>query len=349
MNRHLSGIQIIFSIGFLLVTNTGFTQPSKQVLFDINIRTFNAGYDEPLELIGNVHTMKETHYLGSEKNGEIVKGKIILDPTLITMNEKGKISTKESFDKNGNILRTWSYSYDENGNNITKTLQSFEKGSTTITQNYEYSYNSTGKWIYERGTRNNEEISTTKFEYDKDGNWITAVFKESPTYGGLQVYAEALYTNGVLNIIKLGEIAGEFKTKQLYTYDAKGNLIDFSIYGFANNIKCQQRVYTYDDNNRLIKDSIGFDAAWVTTTNKYDVAGNLIETYIIDETNARSRINYTCNEKNMLIEKTYQEDESAPSTYTYSYTFDSHGNWIQTVTKTAGKVTEIKERLITYW
>jgi hypothetical protein len=147
-----------------------------------------------------------------------------------------------------------------------------------------------------------------------------------------------------------------------YIYDDKGNCT--SVNYFDNNGKLRRReVNRYDKDNRLVEfiyydrnGDVGF-----RSINQYNEKGQIKDTITFENYNSSTTIeSYEYNDNNIIKISYYKSKayDSSKQEYikgelkrqrSFSYVFDSYGNWITKKEELNGVLNEIWERKIAYY
>ncbi len=192
---------------------------------------------EEMNLNGKVKSIKLNTYEVIKKNGEINKGKIIIDyesSQYFLFDTKGNKIEKSSYkyELDGSIDK-YSYKYDDNGNK-TEENQYFYKDTTEwkLSKKHVYKYDNKGNLIeegdYFSGNINSNITNKFTYKYDDKGNII-----------------EQCYTHG------------DFKNIYTYVYDDKGNMIEENLYNYSGSDDkgySTKRIFKYDNQGNKIED-----------------------------------------------------------------------------------------------
>lgn len=164
---------------------------------------------------------------------------------------------------------------------------------------------------------------------------------------------------------RISNLDGSRRARMSFTYDPQGRLVDSKHYwgdtlishsrtehkvdSMGNRVKIVSRIKSHDPDRQN---------AYVSTLDKQ---GNSIEIVHYNSDGSikeRIRNGYKYNEKGMMTERySYNEDDSLAWKDTYSYEFDSFGNWIKETAqhwvgkggKLKAEPPRIKKRTITYY
>ena len=205
--------------------------------------------------------------------------------------------TKET---KGNIIKT--YDYDNNGNRTAFTLTENGEATLNITYTYDnrnrlasvtangettsYSYDANGNLL----SQSTEGKASASYSYN-NANQLTALTNTAP---GKTVasYSVSYYLDGNKSAITesgqptisyiydgLGQLVSETAegvSKTSYTYDSRQNRVSKTVNSLADNTVQSVSDYTYDLNNRLIKETETAGQTESTTDYYYDHNGNQI-------------------------------------------------------------------------
>ena len=144
--------------------------------------------------------------------------------------------------------------------------------------------------------------------------------------------------------------SGSFTPDMGYSYDAAGNLINEEQYINKEMELCYRTVYTYDKNNKLVE-ARGYkvrDTEILDEVNKYNAAGWLEEetSYYQDKVYFNKKLTYD-QYGNIASETMVDRLDTPPCTYSYEY--DSQGNWITKQKYEKGKLKDTDRREIIYY
>jgi len=187
--------------------------------------------------------------------------------------------------------------------------------------------------------------------------------RKSYTYNG----------DGALIEVALHSPKGDVGSKHVYTYDEKGNRLSdtyYYYYGPKLTDSTEKTLFTYDEKGNKIEEAyhngdgtkavhpilkvhkIVFtynDKGKVITQSLYNIKGSLI---------TKGQFSYDTY-GNLIEQSGYHKDvnNGKPSTYRYTYEFDSMGNWIKQVkkkgitnsSKSISEPEEVIYRVISYY
>ncbi len=215
------------------------------------------------------------------------------DSYIYTYNTDGTVSRKETMGRG-----IWeSYTYDADGK-----LRSVEDSTGYVKT---YTYDANGYLLTDYATSESKRI------YDAQGRLI----REETPYG-----MWTNYTYDEAGNLLVYEIPNE---KEVYTYDEKGNVLTYE-FTFYEQLGCIEKSdlfvqYTYDAQNRVIREERNSDYYTRTTEYVYDAYGRLVR-----ETVKRTD---ALDEPQKYFEKITE------------YIYDAHGNLIETVHADGTKTT----------
>lgn len=181
---------------------------------------------------------------------------------------------------------------------------------------------------------------TQSYKFDSSGNATETVIAFP---NNKEIKYTYLYEDGRLVSLKGKESAYN------YTYDEKGNRKE-ELYVNKNGKVLERTEFTYDKNNRCIRKITSNEMSRLASIEmKYDAKGNLCERSVSTIDGDDTRTVYTYNEKNLVEkEKVYNKRNRLVRTYTYSYRYDSIGNWVQKYTTENDEFNELMEREFKY-
>lgn len=164
--------------------------------------------------------------------------------------DNDNITTKLSYDENGNLIRKQTYEYDERG--LVKLVTFYSPNGEMDSQTkYERTFDDNG-YVTDLITYNEkgEFGSHTKREYDKYGN-VTLLAK--PNYLGEILYKTTYEydENGNL-LLATNYRKDEYNGKTEYQYDENGNLAFTTGYNNHEHIGKAKVEYKYNENHDLI-------------------------------------------------------------------------------------------------
>ena len=256
-------------------------------------------------LKGKVKVLTEIVYWGVEKNGQLVKGKLVDEYPAITrtyFNLQGFITLLESFESlpMNQPVSKGQYLYDEYGR-LSEVICTSIGSDTT---KYSYLYNSKGDRTFERM----ENTSMSQAE-DKEYYYIYTPEGKQKT---------------IFEDMGLGE------EKTISYYNKKNQLIKEEEFN-PQEILTRELINTYNDKGQLIKTITKIDNQERVTTFTYDSYGNI--TAFKEQSpkgSLSATISYKYDTKGYILQKeekvttTYEDQENYTSHCTYTY--DSQGN-----------------------
>ena len=217
---------LLFIISIAIVFAEGCKQEKKEFVFLGQLSgTFGNGTQEKLK--GRVKEFKQTHFWAEEKDGKVVKGRVITTVDRKTTplgrdyaeqyNESGTVTRSTTYDENGRVLqdikvKTNGKIIRESENYINDTLRN------VVVYRYD------GDRIAEADSRNPDTdtlLSAIKYGYDIKGNIIKVQnynFKNEPQ--GYSLYERD--ENGYPLKADAYNKAGKLTSIHAYTYNKKG-------------------------------------------------------------------------------------------------------------------------------
>ena len=199
-----------------------------------------------------------------------------------------------SFDENGNVVATNSFTYDANGNQLESKITNAAGEVTSMVVN---TYTPEG-WL-ESVT---DQFGWERYAYDEHGN----VIRRSEGVGDMEwvVYTyENTYENGKLKEVK-GYCGGDLYECQ--QYDAQGNLVLSLIYS-EGEVEYRD-VYTYQDGKQLAAVYFWKDTELYRRENVYNEAGQLITSSYIENGECTSREAYVYDNGKLVCMKSYDQE-----------------------------------------
>jgi RHS repeat protein len=168
--------------------------------------------------------------------------------------------------------------------------------------------------------------------YDAKGNELETALYHSPESGGAlaekSIHAYDAEGNRRATVTYSGD--GLLLKKTTYAYDARGNLTEMISSDDAGLI--EKTTYTDDEKGRLTEEVVYYAHGPVTRRSAYayDLQGNRIQSlsYARDGSSTKTACTYD-TKGNVTMRTTYATDGSLLDKLTYSYEFDSTGNWIK--------------------
>lgn len=177
----------------------------------------------------------------------------------------------------------------------------------------------------------NEEISHRVYNYDEDGKCV-----ESITYNQDKTIKDSgkfrYDKNGNIQDETFYDSANNLISKYTYTTDKNGNIIEqlefnqdeelevsHSLKYNSSSLEIEHITCFYENGNRM----------FTTQTFEYNSDGKMTESVLYDDAkNELSRWVYTYNDQLSLIsEEVFDASESLTEKRTYTYEYDSVGNW----------------------
>lgn len=199
-----------------------------------------------------------------------------------------------SFDENGNVVATNSFTYDANGNQLESKITNAAGEVTSMVVN---TYTPEG-WL-ESVT---DQFGWERYAYDEHGN----VVRRSEGVGDMEwvVYTyENTYKNGKLKEVKSYCGGDLYECQQ---YDAQGNLVLSLIYSDG---EVEYRdVYTYQDGKQLAAAYFWKDTELYRRENVYNEAGQLITSSYIENGECTSHEAYVYDNGKLVAMKSYDQE-----------------------------------------
>jgi len=269
-------------------------------------------------LSGKIKSITSITYDAKEKFGELEKISKSQEE-LIEYNDKGFKSKVTSYDSKGNIDYTAIFLYDQHNNIIE---HSFPSLST-------YKYDKQNLCIQKDELTDDRKLKFRSLnKYNSDSK-----LQEQNTYD----------KNGVLH------------SKSIYKYDAKGNEVEESVYK-SNGDLWWKIAKTYDNlGNMIAEEDIQdmFGEKGSKMLYDYDKQKKVVKTTYINPDGTTRYVRDTKYDfnKNIISENSVSDDFMNQFTTEYSYSFDSHNNWINRKEKSIGPMERktIVERKIQYF
>jgi len=211
-----------------------------------------------------------------------------------TYDEKNRLLTSETYDKDGKLTLQLIYTYDGLKTTISGTRYS---GNWQKPYNQYFIYDSQGKlledestiYFYDAAGNLIKTESTTSdsyalYEYDLHGNLLT--FAE---FSGGQEICSAYYSyDNRNNKIEETQLeGGELKYRMTYAYDNSNNLIE-EVRMTADGYR-DVNTFTYDSHNRLKSETVSPN---VTYVRNYDQHGNKTSTCLYEGDSMTSIVEY---------------------------------------------------------
>ncbi len=263
------------------------------ILFSCNNeKVNNLSTDEGIE--GKVKFISESDFEAKEKFGELAKDSLLFKITY-SYDESGNEIEESSFDSKGSLLSKMSFEYDEAGNPIESNRFNSD-GS--LAHKFIFKYNDQGK-VRERSAYDSTLDNKCIFKYNEAGKVI-----EKYNY----------YSDGTLD------------DKMIYKYKNQDKEVEINCYNSIDSV-ISRTVSKYDENGKEIESNFynpGGNTIWLTSSNKYNADG-------------------------LLVENIYFEIERKKSVSKYIYKFDKKGNWIEKSKYVDNKPSQITVREIEYY
>lgn len=291
----------------------------------------------------NLIPEKDTFKLGEKING------LSIDRNLrLRFNERGKITSSKEFLSNGDLREETVYTYDKSDRLVhRKEIDYYGKGSFYDSN---FSFNSADSII-------KVVISNPEFERihqitrdDKD-RIIENKIIQSDTV--IAIYTRSYDKSG--NIIEENEYRKENVPVKIIsrTFDQRNLKQTEQITEFNKwDTLSYKKDFTYDSNHNLVEEKeYDSDTVSMKTTNTYFEGGQLKETRSIPMGSYYSVIiTQKFNKKGDLTEHSREpKDGTDKDIWTYKYTYDSNGNWIEKIEFKNGKPLRMVKRSIQYY
>jgi hypothetical protein len=182
-----------------------------------------------------------------------------------------------------------------------------------------YTYDLTGKLI-EKVHEINGSISKTTYSYNSSGQLL----KETC---GLQIKEHIYNQEGRLIKIRRSYGKGVIDSRQVFSYDDKGNLLDRISYD-TNGISEEKETKTYDANGYLLEEVNAYG------TIIYNTQGQLtMEIWGKDTSDSSYRkVVYEYDDKGLIVKEEEFDNKGLLKKSAYTYEFDSIGNWTKEIT-----------------
>lgn len=213
----------------------------------------------------------------------------------LRLDEEGRPAQELAFSESGDEWVRVEWLYDEAGNPVRETTyQANGSEETRIERTYE------GNLLMTETSYRDTYllISQTTYEYDANGNELLMDKQEM------------------------------FPERRESTYDANGNCIKQIFYDSDG--EKSQRLYRYDEQNRLIWEEESFRPAyWEASGYSYDEAGRIDRTTKHLYGAVVSIGVNTYDEEGKLVEQTWLDSEGDPVYEYYTYSYDENGNLVQ--------------------
>jgi len=199
---------------------------------------------------------------------------------------------------------------------------------------------------------NVSQVGFTK--YDTDGNRTEVVF-HNPN-GGLVSSLVCDYDDNGKEVGSVYTSAQGLITKQksVPVYDQTGNKAEESWF-YEDGTRSRKYIYKYDPDGRLLEQLIHKYADDGSLEEErislYSEKGNIVETFCLDADGQllEGQTKYEYDEQGNETEvASYNPNGDLYSTTSYSYTFDSSGNWIKRTENFKTKLSGFETKSITY-
>jgi YD repeat-containing protein len=187
-----------------------------------------------------------------------------------------------------------------------------------------------------------------RFEtFDADGNKVSVLYFNSDGVPGVKLVYTAKHERRVIERTNF-DPDGTVGSRHTFGYDEGGNVIE-SVYNDSRGTRSSRMVDEYDDKGHIVKET-GYDAndkQFRTDEFKYklDEKGNVIEKLAYYNSQYTSKTVYTYDAQGNVTEKSHLSTSGLPfqitfshsdrqllSKESYTYEFDSHGNWTRQFT-----------------
>jgi len=313
---------------------------------------------EEMNLKGKVKSLKKDSYEVIKKNGEIHKGKIVIE-----------YESKQYFifDTKGNKIEEGSYKYETDGSIITYTYKYNDKGNKTekkkyyidggLETKYIYKYDDIGNLIEESDYFQENRINNKQtYKYNDKGNLIETNYSNSTGMKTKQTYKYDNKENLIEEIYSTSFSVSSgyegYETKYIYKYDSKGNEIEKEFYTDGRfEVKT---TYKYDDKGNITEDGMydSFGKSLGENQYKYDDKGNKIEWNYKNSLygGLKGKVTLKYDDKGNLIEENnFKSFGLSKKNTTDKYEYDENNNWIKRVGYIKKKPVGIIERTIEYY
>lgn len=241
---------------------------------------------------------------------------------------------------NGTNASMSTQTYDTNGNQIKEAVNSFIVGKANSDWKSKFVHN------YDSEGRTKETIFYTQDRADLK-KWVI-MSKTLITYNN---------DNNISKIESFGK-NGSLDMKYVYTYDNGGVLIKLTLYNSSGSVLMASN-YTYDSKGTTTHTSISYKndgSIRSRHVEKTDDKGNIIEglTFEPDCSIKEKRVYIRGSNGKRTEQTVYDADGLSLEKETYSYEYDSMGNWIkETIShwgiKSDQEKQEIRTRTIEYF
>ncbi len=296
------------------------------------------------------------HEIGSKHDTDLTfndKGLLVLEKQWIngtTPFEESKFNGRENLVSktqyiNGAPGIKTEHSRDKAGN-VTGVIR--RNGDNTQLDRIAMTYN--GKKLAEKKSFGNQDNITdrTTYTYDSKGN----LKHESMYLNTEYVQVRNLYEYDAQNrrITETRHSKDKFMYKTIYEYDGK-NIIKKETTGPSGTIEYREK-NSYDKNGNLLEQYIidSRDKSITHDVNKYDDKGNLTEWSSTVNDKLQLKVLYKYDDHdNVLATKTINGKGETIDNRTYTYEYDSNGNWTKKTVSINDSLFTIVERKIEYF
>lgn len=258
-----------------------------------------------------------------------------------------KLSDRQTAGLKGNILSLREISYQAFGNQ--DTLVKGEIVMSEDIQNYYVTYNQAGNitnmYTYDN---TNALIFHWRYTYDKNNQTLSAILIDKDN----EILDSTYYvydSKGNNKEYYHYDSQGKLTYKLLEKHDRKGNCTQQKLIDSDNLIKQYTNCY-YKGKNLVCDSSFGTNNNLRMYSNySYDKDDNLIKQTIYNpDGNINSQGIYYYNSNQDMIKSITKVPKTADVVYTFTYQYDSQGNWIQKITSLNGEVILLTIRQIEY-
>ncbi len=237
----------------------------KKILLFLLILLFSTlliSFEEPVKTLKekqqklNVRTIykKSKIKIARAKRYEVVDGastENVLERIEKEFDTEGRIVVLRKF--NGNIIEKEShYKYDKNSNLVKEVVRS---GEGKILEETDYKYDSEGRVISAESKDGNGKLTDIyEYYYGKDRKIIRAKMYngEKILLNTVEYFYPADYDKDECYEMNIFDDAGNLVSRVVYTYDARGNLVEKINYR-KGNVEKDRLYYSYDENNNLTR------------------------------------------------------------------------------------------------
>jgi len=290
----------------------------------------NVKFQKDLKLNGKVKTFSEKEYSTFERNGKLKKSGYVKSQAYFYFNNEG-YKLEENCDVpdahlyNQKIL----YKYDSKLNLIEETWYEFGK----LSRIYKYRYNEKNLKI-ERTFQHADGIIdfTDTYSYDDNSNLIEENHHDNEK--------DYLNDKTIYKYDRIGKLLGkieyssdsDIKGKEVFRYNDAGDLIVESHYDSEDSTSINYRqISKFGTKGNIIEKITIFSTIENKYIKQFDENGNLIFVTEFDNDSLHSKISYTYDLNNRLIEESLLFLESKYrylGAYKTKYKYDTNGNLI---------------------